>query len=818
MRRRAAAVSVTLAALAATHAAHAALVAFPGAEGAGANAVGGRFGTVYHVTNLNDSSAGSLRDAVSQPNRTIVFDVGGVITLNSKLNISQANLTLAGQTAPGPGIILRGKSTYISGNDTVVRYLRSRVGKPAGSVTNDEEDGISVTGGNKVIVDHSSAAWSNDEVMSLTNSANNVTLQYNYITEALNHDGHSYGSLIRPQITASYSLHHNLYAHNWSRNPRPGTYNGQTVNLDFRNNVIYNWGDQAGYSGNVSPGEFVNMNYVGNYLVAGPDTGSTRTTRAFDGASTNTVIYQSDNRIDSDRDAALDGTNTGWGMFVGSYTQQATPFPAAAVATDSPDLAYQKILASAGAFPWARDTVDARITGDVLTQNTVDRVPGSSATQIILDETNVGGYPAVTSVARPAGWDSDNDGMPNWWETARGLNPSVAGPTQTTLTGPGTYTDLEHYLNYLTLFAHWNANANGNFSSILNWRGTLPDATDATAVFGSAITAPRTITVDSPRTVGQLYFDSAHAYTLAGTNPITIDVIAGMAFVDVVSGSHAISAPLALADSTTFTVTPAGGTLTVNNLQPTAAAVTKGGAGTLAVNQIRSGALAINAGTLKVLPNGTASGVSTVAALSIAAGAKLDLSDNALITSSPTGTWNGAAYTGVAGLIDSGRGENGLWDGGGGIVTSDTRATAAGDLTTIGVATAAQITGIAPTATTTFAGQTVLGSDTVAMFTWGGDANLDGKINIDDYGRIDGNVSIAGASGWFNGDFNYDGKINIDDYGIIDGNVGSQSAPFFSSIAVTQRVTEASAVPEPKAFSAVVAFASLTLLAHRRRT
>src|SRR5207248_906363 len=155
--------------------------------------------------------------------------------------------------------------------------------------------------------------------------------------------------------------------------------------------------------------------------------------------------------------------------------------------------------------------------------------------------------------------------------------------------------------------------------------------------------------------------------------------------------------------------------------------------------------------------------------------ARLDLNDNHLITTSPVGnTIGGGAYDGVSGLIQSGR-NGGGW-GGSGVVTTQSNATSS-NFTGIGVATGSQVKGIAAGATSVWAGQTVTGSDTLVMYTYGGDANLDGKINVDDYGHIDSSIPI-GLTGWINGDFNYDGKINVDDYGIIDFNIGIQGAPF----------------------------------------
>jgi hypothetical protein len=193
----------------------------------------------------------------------------------------------------------------------------------------------------------------------------------------------------------------------------------------------------------------------------------------------------------------------------------------------------------------------------------------------------------------------------------------------------------------------------------------------------------------------------------------------------------------------------------------------------------------------------------------------VDIGSGKIISSAAVGTWTGAGYTGMTGLIYSGRNGGvgpGNW-GGPGIVTSQTAATT-GNFTSIGIATAAQAKGIAATATAVWAGQTVTGSDTLIMYTYGGDANLDGKLNVDDYGRIDSNIGTSNA-GWYNGDFNYDGKVNVDDYGIIDSNIGVQGPPFPTGS--NAESLSAAAVPEPAAVSAAMIMSWAWSLPRRRR-
>jgi hypothetical protein len=175
------------------------------------------------------------------------------------------------------------------------------------------------------------------------------------------------------------------------------------------------------------------------------------------------------------------------------------------------------------------------------------------------------------------------------------------------------------------------------------------------------------------------------------------------------------------------------------------------------------------------------------------------------------GTSSAGTYTDVSGLIQMGR-NNGGWTGGG-IVTSQSNATS-GNFTSIGIATASQVKGIAATATALWGGLTVTGGDALVMYTYGGDANLDGVINVDDYGRIDFNVNL-GTSGWFNGDFNYDGKINVDDYGIIDFNVGIQGAPFPTGAGAA--LSGVTAIPEPGSLGFILSALGLPLIRRKRR-
>jgi hypothetical protein len=364
----------------------------------------------------------------------------------------------------------------------------------------------------------------------------------------------------------------------------------------------------------------------------------------------------------------------------------------------------------------------------------------------------------------------------------------------------------------------WNLPGGGNWNDTGSWTGGgVPNLAGAAVTFGSVATSDATVNVASNVTVGSLNFDNTHSYTLSGTGVITLSGETDPPSISVITGSHTIAAPLALTADTTITVTPPASVLTVSNLAPSSVAITKAGAGTLAVNNVRAGGLNITTGIVQVTPNGSGTGVSKVGNLTIATGAKLDLTDNKLIVSTPNsaGTWDGTKYTGVSGLVQSARG-TGNWNGTSGITSSSAATNPNPKLFSIGVVKVADLhTGMADGDTTTFAGQTVQGSDTIAMYTYGGDANLDGKINIDDYGLIDSHVGQSGtAFGWHNGDFNYDGKINIDDYGIIDGNIGAQGAPIDTSGAPLAGVA---VVPEPGSLALLGLLAPVVMRRRRRQ-
>ncbi|HEX8070063.1 MAG TPA: pectinesterase family protein [Pyrinomonadaceae bacterium] len=408
------------------------LRAFPGAEGAGATTAGGRGGDVYHVTNLNDSGAGSLREGIRTATgpRTIVFDLSGTIYLTSRLNINKPNLTIAGQTAPGDGITVAGWNTIVSNtHDVIVRYLRFRVGDI--NCPSYQDDGFGVDKATNVIVDHVSASWSVDETLSVTES-DKVTVQWSFITESMRNSchekgTHGYGSLVR-YGNGQVTYHHNLYAHHDSRNPRVG----DSIGFDFVNNVVYDWGIKSGYSGDATEGT-TRINFVGNYLVAGPSTPASSRARGFEGGSLNTQIYQSNNLIDGNLNGQRDGANTDWAMIVGTFTQR-TParFEFAQVETDDAKTAYDRVLHVAGNSR-ARDAVDTRI---------VTEVQGETG-HFINSPTEVGGWPALNSTNAPA--DTDGDGIPDQWESVHGLNPADAADGRAVTAGG--YSNLENYLN-----------------------------------------------------------------------------------------------------------------------------------------------------------------------------------------------------------------------------------------------------------------------------------------------------------------------------------------------------------------------------------
>lgn len=406
------------------------VLAFPGAEGFGKYAQGGRGGDVYHVTSLADSGGGSFRDGVTTATgpRTIVFDVSGTIALGSDLQITgKSNMTIAGQTAPGDGITLRNHAIFIDASShIVVRYIRSRMGDTEGI----ESDAASVTNSSNIIFDHCSLSWSVDSVFDLTKFTGLATVQWCILSEALNNSvhskgPHSYAAGWDGKGAGGASYHHNLLASCNSRMPRvdgidPMGLPGPLV--DIRNNVIYNWGSGFAYGG-----EFANMNFVDNYLKPGPS--STRLGWLFEVSGPAGRIFVSGNFVDGQPGITADNAT---GVNIGVVT---TAFPVVSVPDETAAAAYEAVLASVGASR-VRDAVDVRVIADV--RNRTGR--------IIDSQNDVGGWPTLQSAPPPP--DTDGDGMPDSWETSHGLDPRNAADGK----GDGNrdgYTNLEEYLNSL---------------------------------------------------------------------------------------------------------------------------------------------------------------------------------------------------------------------------------------------------------------------------------------------------------------------------------------------------------------------------------
>lgn len=439
---------------------------FPGAEGFGRFASGGRGGEVRIVTNLNDSGPGSLRDAVTNRNagvpRTVVFAVSGTIFLDSTLNISGSDLTIAGQTAPGDGICLaRYTLNPSNSNNVIIRFIRSRLGDTAGV----EDDAFRCRYASNVIVDHCSFSWSVDETASSYDNTN-YTMQWCIISESLSDSVHSKGPHGYGAIWGGLgaTFHHNLIAHHASRNPR---FNGARTHgtdgelVEMRNNVIYNWSGNSTYGGEpTDTGLQARHNMVNNTYKAGPATGT--------GAIRHRILEPSENpastgpilslfHISGNHTTASETVTTdNWAGGVQVVDPSLYPVMRADTAFETPPIITQSaqdsfplVLGYSGCRLPVRDAVDTRIVSEV--QNGTSTYLGSKGNQpgIIDSQTDVGGWPALASL--PAPLDSDADGMPDTWENARGLNP--ADPADRNVTNAEGYTNLELQLNELAASA-----------------------------------------------------------------------------------------------------------------------------------------------------------------------------------------------------------------------------------------------------------------------------------------------------------------------------------------------------------------------------
>lgn len=396
--------------------------AFPGAQGFGANATGARGSgaSVYVVTNLNDSGAGSFRDAVSQPNRYVVFRVGGIIAITSRIVFSP-NLTIAAHTAPGDGITVYGNGvSFSNANNIVVRYLRIRMGIGGDS----GKDCVTIASGDNMMFDHLSTSWGRDETFSISGTGSNITLQDCMIAMGL--QTHSCGGLM--ETDGGVSLIRCLYIDNHTRNPKVKGKN------EFVNCIVYNWGGGGGYIEGDSAG-LSEVNVINNYFINGPQT----SIAAFSRGNANFNIYASNNFQDSNRNGALDGTVLSQASY-GPVTWRTTPYAYPTVSgLLTPQQAYSHVAANVGAIKPRRDRVDNRYVAELQSLGTLGQIPTNENDAPISGPGPIAGGTAPT--------DSDNDGMPNTWETANGTNPNVADHNGD-VNGNG-YPNLEDYLNSL---------------------------------------------------------------------------------------------------------------------------------------------------------------------------------------------------------------------------------------------------------------------------------------------------------------------------------------------------------------------------------
>ncbi|HEY2414883.1 MAG TPA: hypothetical protein VGI40_21740 [Pirellulaceae bacterium] len=489
--------------------------AFPGAEGDGQFATGGRGGQVVHVTNLAPSGPGSLADCVSQPNRIVVFDVSGIIDLTptangskqdkklpKKIAVAHPNITIVGQTAPGEGICIKGGTLTISADNVIVRHIRCRRGwnyegdsgdaleiKPIAKGVQTQAEGVSpeefektklkkeergkqvseFDDLNRIVIDHCSTSWATDENLTVTH-AGQSTISWSFAAEGCDYanpkqtpPNHSEGSLWGSAAPNGRStMHHMLYAHNRLRNPRTTGGDDQPPVLTFYNNVIYNWSEYPTHTGS----QRVHLQWLNNFYKAGPSTPSEIAAIAFEFHGDPLArLYASGNIIDGSPSATANNRlavgyspskfkNVSAADRAAMVIDQPWSEPPAALQTAAD--AFESVLADGGATLPARDMVDVRIANSV-------RTGRGAVIRTELDLPADERCPDYRSLPKPV--DSDNDGIPDYWEQQYGLDPTDSSDSAKISAG---YANIEHYFN--------NTDPRGESTPIISVSAIVPRA------------------------------------------------------------------------------------------------------------------------------------------------------------------------------------------------------------------------------------------------------------------------------------------------------------------------------------------------------
>lgn len=466
------------------------VIAFPGAEGGGRFATGGRGQEVYIITTLEDYKTGetpiqgSLRDAVSQDNRMIVFNVSGTIQLKERLKLDRRkNITIAGQSAPGDGITVGGyETTMNNAENVIIRYMRFRPGSDNVVEGGDSMDALWGRDVKNCMIDHVSTSWSTDETLTIYRGQD-TTVQWSITNESLAMSGHTkgrhgYGMIVGGE---NVTYHHNLVANHTSRAPRlgggtPGASDENHIgHFDFRNNVIYNWGFNGAYGGGYSHSNFIN-----NYLKAGAGTRENVRDRVIDVGEKGKEgkFYVDGNYVYGYPEITADNS---LGIYISEDNKNDTEIltepiqipgnTEEALGLQSAEEAYEEVLAKVGATYPRRDALDARVIQEV--KDGTGRFANKNE--------EVGGFPVLDVEYRADDFDTDCDGIPDEWEISNSLDPSNPEDSKELAVDGSGYTNIENYLNSLV---------------DMDYAPTNPDVSLVTPVMNQNYTLGETITVE----------------------------------------------------------------------------------------------------------------------------------------------------------------------------------------------------------------------------------------------------------------------------------------------------------------------------------